>query len=146
MISIKASSVIDASVSKVWPLLRDFGAIERWLPGVARSEIENGGGGTTVGAVRLLTMENGSRMREQLTGLSDANHTISFDIIDPAFPVRDYSAAIRLEQITSGDRCFIIWCADFEADEADIASMRAQMVDDVFKPGFEGLAEALSSG
>lgn len=34
MIHVMASSVLPASVSSVWGLIRDFGALGKWLPGV----------------------------------------------------------------------------------------------------------------
>jgi hypothetical protein len=49
------SSVVEASVEKVWAKIRRFDAVADWLPFVKSSPIEDGGNPTRVGCIRIVT-------------------------------------------------------------------------------------------
>ena len=73
-----ASSVIDAPIEQVWRRIRDFNALADWHPGIANSKIEGGKPSDQVGCVRVLTLQDGATMREQLLEMSDLGHHYSY--------------------------------------------------------------------
>ncbi|KXV14752.1 polyketide cyclase, partial [Acetobacter malorum] len=78
MIDVMASSVLNAPISAVWPLIRDFGAIGTWLPGVKSCKIEGNDLGDRVGAIRSVEMGDVGLIREQLLALSDTDYAVTF--------------------------------------------------------------------
>lgn len=141
MTKVYASAVLDAPVATIWNIIRDFSAVNQWLPGVSRSDLEANSGSTSVGSTRHLTFEDGSTMREQLLALSDAETFVTFTILASEVPVRDYVTTIRLQPITDGDRTFISWSSEFAVDPDQEAAMRRRMANDIYLPGFASLNE-----
>ncbi|WP_215751822.1 SRPBCC family protein [Gluconobacter sp. P5E10] len=145
MIHVMASSVIPASVPSVWQLVRDFGALGRWLPGVKSCVIEGDESGDRVGAIRRVEMGDVGLLREQLLALSDVDHAVTFSIVESALPIRNYRSTISLLPITASDGTFIQWRGQFEAPVEHAASMEARMPTDIYQPAFDRLAEILVS-
>ncbi|MBS1063660.1 SRPBCC family protein [Gluconobacter wancherniae] len=143
MIHVMASSVIPASVPSVWELVRDFGALGCWLPGVQSCVIEGNEPGERVGAIRRVEMGDVGLIREQLLALSDLDHTVTFSIVESALPIRNYRSTISLLPITKGDHTFIQWRGQFEAPVEHAASMEYRMPKDVYQPAFDRLTEIL---
>lgn len=141
MIRITASSVINAPIETVWVQVRDFGAINQWLPGVAESVIEDGADPDKIGATRRLTFADGGKMREQLLALSDADTTVTFAIIESELPIENYVATIRLQRVTDGERSFITWSGEFDANPGHEADMARRMREDIYQPGFDSLKQ-----
>jgi uncharacterized protein YndB with AHSA1/START domain len=72
-----ASIVLKAPVEAVWSLVRDFSALPRWAPAVARCKIEGGLDSDVVGCVRSLYTRDGAHVRERLLSLDDANYSFA---------------------------------------------------------------------
>ncbi|NHN86905.1 SRPBCC family protein [Acetobacter musti] len=145
MIHVMASSVIPAPVSSVWRLIRDFGALGRWLPGVKSCAIEGHEHGDRVGAIRRVEMGDVGLIREQLLALSDVEHTVTFSIVESALPIRNYRSTISLLPITKSDHTFIQWRGQFEAPADHAASMEARMPTHIYQPAFDKIAAILAS-
>ncbi len=145
MIHVMASSIIPASVPSVWRLVRDFGTLGRWLPGVKSCEIEGNEPGDRVGAIRCVEMEDVGLIREQLLALSDVDHAVTFSIVESALPIRNYRSTISLLAITASDGTFIQWRGQFEASPEHAASMEARIPTQIYQPAFDRLAEILAS-
>lgn len=145
MINVMASSVITAPVSSVWGVIRDFGALGRWLPGVKSCVIESDDPGDRVGAIRRVEMGGVGVIREQLLALSDVDYAVTFSIIESTLPIRNYRSTIALLPITDGDRTFIQWRGQFEASAEHAASMEARMPTHIYQPAFDRLVDILAS-
>ncbi|MFW7268246.1 SRPBCC family protein [Gluconacetobacter sp. Hr-1-5] len=146
MIHVMASSIINAPVSSVWGLIRDFGALGEWLPGVKHCAIEGHDPGDRVGAIRRLEMGDVGVIREQLLALSDVDHAVTFSIIESALPIWNYHSTITLLPVTDGNRTFIRWCGQFEATAEHAADMETRMPTHIYQPAFGRLAERLRTG
>jgi hypothetical protein len=59
-------------------------------------------------------------------------------------PVRGYVAGVRLRRVTSGNRTFAEWWADFEVVGADRDAVVAQIGNNVFAAGFRAVAAKLA--
>jgi uncharacterized protein YndB with AHSA1/START domain len=139
VIEVYRSAIIPVPAARVWALVRDFDAMPEWNATIRASRIESGPA-DRIGCRRMLTFDDGSVWTHELTGLSDAEMTISYAIVgvppQTKIPMRDYRATIRLEPVTDGDLCFIAWRATLETDQAEAVRERAGAV---FQAGFDGL-------
>ena len=77
---------IDAAATKVWDATKDFNGLNAWHPAVAKDEIVEGKN-NTVGAVRVLTLQDGGTIKEKLLGFNTAGHTFTYSILEGVLPV-----------------------------------------------------------
>ena len=91
-----ASTILKAPVETVWSLVRDFNALPKWAPAIARSKIEDGLDADVVGCVRSFHTKDGGHVRERLLSLDDANYAFTNNFEKPAIPVKNYVATLRL--------------------------------------------------
>lgn len=135
---------INASAEKVWENLGDFGALEKWHPAFAKTEIV-GGSNNKVGAQRVLTLKDGGKINETLTAYSASKKTMTYKITESVVPVSHYSATIDV--ISKGaNKSLVIWHATFK--RKDLADAPAAGQDDetavktittVFQAGLENV-------
>ncbi len=135
-----ASTIVNAPVEAVWSLVRDFAALPAWVPGLRSCVMEGGGPGDQVGAIRALTLGDGTLVREKLLTLDDSRYLFRYDFQTPAFPVRNYEATFEAIPVTSGERCFARWWADFDEAPEDAGVYERIVSHDVFGHGLASLA------
>lgn len=136
-----ASIVIDAPVEAIWPLVRDFGDLPSWLPGLGSCIIEDGRDADSVGCVRALTLGRGTEVRERLLMLDDCRYSFAYDFQTPAFPVENYRAEFELIPVTNGNRTFAQWRATFDEPPQESGRYVEIISRDVFAAGLKHLAE-----
>ncbi|MGF1624764.1 MAG: SRPBCC family protein [Alphaproteobacteria bacterium] len=139
MASVFVSSVLNAPPDQVWELIRDFNGLPKWLPVIADSRIEDGKPADQVGCIRNFSLNDGSRIRERLLTLSDVEFTCTYSILESPMAVENYVATLRLVPITDGDRSYIEWTAEFDAEEDEEEALEDFVGDDVFQVGFDAL-------
>jgi Polyketide cyclase / dehydrase and lipid transport len=114
------SIVLDHPADDVWAVIRTFDHYG-WAGVEGETVIEHGKAGDQVGAVRRFT--NGqSTIRQVLLAHSDAGRSYSYAFCGASpFPVRDYTATIRVVPVVGDDRSFVEWWATFDcaAEERD---------------------------
>jgi hypothetical protein len=143
MPTVMASTVLETAVGQVWTLLRDFGAISDWHPGLPPCEIEDGPA-DRVGAVRVFPAFGGHR--ERLVALDDRAHTITVAFVTNAgLPVRDYVTAIQVSPVGAGERSIVEWSAWYDCDAVDDEHV-AGAVHNVLDPGLAALAQRFRLG
>jgi len=96
----------DAPASKVWDLIGDFYAVERWMPGVA-GVLRNDDQQT-----RTITLHGGGVLVERLVEEGPFFHHYRFDDPGPV-PVLGFTARLTVTAIGT-DRSEIDWVAQFE--------------------------------
>lgn len=143
MARIYISSIIGAPVGAVWERVRDFNGLPEWHPLIGESRIENGEPADRVGCIRVLTLRDGSTVREQLLGLSDFDLFCTYSILESSMGVEGYVATLRLTPVTDGDRTFAEWSAEFDCDPAREAELVEGIGANVFQGGFDALKERL---
>ena len=139
------SAILKAPSDRVWKVLRDFGGLHRWLPGIAQCAIEDGSRGDQVGAIRHLVARDGGQFREQLVALSDYDLTLAYTILDAPFAVSDHLAELRVIPVTEGKGSFVGWSAEFTCPPDQQDKTGRFMVDEVFRPGLTGLERGLAA-
>jgi hypothetical protein len=139
------SAILKAPSDEVWQVLRDFGGLHRWLPGIAQCAVEGGGAGDNIGAVRRLVVRDGGEFREQLVALSDYDLTLAYTILQAPFEIADHLAEIRVIPVTEGGGSFVGWSAEFTCPSDKFEKNSRYMVQEVFRPGLVALERGLRS-
>ena len=139
MARIYVSSIIGAPVGAVWERVRDFNGLPGWHPLISESRIESGEPPDRVGCIRVLTLQDGSTVREQLLGLSDYDLFCTYSILESSMGVEGYVATLRLTPVTDGDRTFVEWSAEFDCAPEREAELVDGIGNNVFQGGFDAL-------
>ena len=140
-----ASIILKAPVETVWSLVRDFNALPKWAPGIARSKIEGGLDADVVGCVRSFHTHDGGHIRERLLMLDDARYCFTYNFEKPSFPVKNYIATLRLYPVTHTGQTFAEWEAAFDEAPGDEGKYEKIVSKDVFASNFKNLAKIIAS-
>ena len=144
MVHVYTSSVIAASIGRVWALTRDFNALPAWHPSIAKSHIEGQRPSDQVGCIRNFTLQDGGLIREQLLMLSDLKHSCTYSILESPMGVDNYVATLAFTRITDGDHCFAEWSASFDCALERCAELTEQIGQGVFQAGFNAIKAKLA--
>jgi Polyketide cyclase / dehydrase and lipid transport len=139
-----ASTVIPALPDQIWAFLRDFARVDMWHPDVAASAVEGGGASPLIGQERTITLRDGSIVRERLVALDDANRSYTYSVVASAMPISDHSSTVTLFPVTTNDRTFVTWTADFEVEEGDPAAFADGVREGVILIGFDGMRDRVA--
>jgi carbon monoxide dehydrogenase subunit G len=103
----KAEVSIDRSPDEVWKLLRQFGGLADWMPGIESCSVD--------GDVRTLqTM--GIEIKEQLRSLDDDTRRISYSVVaSPMGNLESHLATISADPEGSGTH--VTWAVEVVPDE-----------------------------
>ena len=143
MVRVYVSSVIDATIARVWAHIRDFNALPRWVPVVVDSRIEGGLPADQVGCIRNFNLNDGGNLREQLLALSDHDHSFTYSILASPMGVENYVAVLKLTRITDGDRTFAEWWAEFDCAPGREQELEDDIGNNVFQAAFDNLKKLL---
>lgn len=114
------SIVLDHTADEVWAVVRPFDHYA-WAGVESRTVIEEGKAGDQVGAIRRVDLGD-SVIRQILLAHSDLDRSYTYALCDPPpFPVRDYTATIRIVPVVESGQAFVEWWASFDcaADERE---------------------------
>jgi len=137
-----ASGIVPASADQVWELVKQFNGLPDWLPAITHSEIEGGGSGQEVGAVRRLTLGEMGQVAEVLLTMDDDDRTYTYAFTDSGpFPVRSYKSTIRIAPITTTGQAFVEWWAWFDADAEHEDDLMNTYSNGVYGAGIAGLVK-----
>ena len=114
---------INAPAQKVWGIIKEYGDMS-WLPAVKSTSVQ---GGNEKGATRVLTLQNGGTITEELKKYEAAEMTYAYKITEmstaktishagaeekvPVLPVDNYAATIQVED--KGGSSLVSWKAGF---------------------------------
>lgn len=96
----KESITIDAPISKVWALVKQFDAIASWHPDLKKSE---GDGVNQSGGKRTLTFQNDQSLVEELDYYSEQDHEYNYRLKTEnpqAFPTSSHTVELK---VAAGD-------------------------------------------
>jgi ribosome-associated toxin RatA of RatAB toxin-antitoxin module len=144
MPDVTTSTVIPAAPDAVWRVIRDFDGLPAFHPAITASELEEGARSDQVGAVRHLTLGDGSSVRERLVALDDRERRLVYAILESPFPVRDYRSTMQVLPVTSTGECVVTWSVLFDCDLDDAERLSALFGRDVFGTGLDGLVAYFS--
>ena len=146
----KESRVINASVDKVWELVKEFAAISKWHPDVKSS---TGDGKHESGGARTVVLQNGGELTDELDFYSERDHEYSYRLKKEnpqAFPVSSYSISLQVAAAPDAGKSVVTLKSRFyrgdtgnspaenQNDAAAVAAMNA-----FFQHGLAGLQQRL---
>jgi carbon monoxide dehydrogenase subunit G len=103
----KAEVSIDRSPDEVWKVVREFGGLDTWMPGVESCVVD--GDVRTIGVM-------GIEVKEQLRNLDDNARTISYSVVEsPMGNLESHLATIVVEPEGSGSH--VTWSVEVVPDE-----------------------------
>ena len=103
----RAEISVDASPDDVWKLVRDFGGLGEWMPGVESCTVD--------GDVRTIGMM-GIEIKEQLRTLDDAKRVLSYSVVEsPMGNLESHVATISVDPEGSGSH--VTWAVEVSPDE-----------------------------
>ena len=103
----KAEVSVDAAPGEVWKLVRDFGALGEWMPGIESCTLD--------GDVRTLGMM-GIEIKEQLRELDDDHRRISYSVVaSPMGNLESHLATISVDPEGAGSH--VTWSVEVAPDE-----------------------------
>jgi carbon monoxide dehydrogenase subunit G len=103
----KAEVSIDASPDEVWKLIRDFGTLDEWMPGVESCTLD--------GDVRTIGMM-GIEIKEQLRTLDDDKRVLAYSVVEsPMGPDLQHTATLTVTP--EGNGSHVTWAVEVTPDE-----------------------------
>ncbi len=136
-VSVKVN--IPVTPDKVWQTLRDFGGMDKWAPGIASLTVEGRG----VGAVRTITFQDGSQVKERLESFNDAGRTLSYTILESGLPVEGYVASLTVWDLgAAGSE--VEWYSTFGAKGAT-EEEASRLLTVVYRRALSGLQKSLKN-
>lgn len=129
-VSIEESINLEAKPSAVWALLGDFNGMYRWHPAVKSSLLD--------GNNRILTLDNGARIKETLLNQNDAGSAYRYVITESPLPVKDYEACIQVRHNENGGS-FVSWSCQFNADGVPDQDAE-QLIREIYIAGLSNLS------
>ncbi|MDZ4099855.1 MAG: SRPBCC family protein [Methylophilaceae bacterium] len=103
------SIVIKAEPEKVWAIVKDFGGIHKWHPGVASTKVEKKGNDT----FRTLTLKSGGTVYNKLRSADDADMKMRYEIVEGSLPVADYNAFMTVKPGPNAGETTVNWVGRF---------------------------------
>lgn len=122
------SGEIAAPADQVWDLIRDFGGIDRYTPGV---DVTCDGEGE--GAVRTIAM-GGASIVERCEKRDDDAKVLQYSIQESPLPLSNYLSTMKVSG--SGDSSTLEWSATFDSDNEEMAS---QIVAGIYDGGIKAI-------
>ena len=95
-LEVTESVTLNAPADKVWLKINNFGDLGAWHPAVKTTEIQSGEN-NKVGAIRLLTLQDGGTIKEKLLAYNDKKKSFSYSILEGVLPVSNYKSSITVK-------------------------------------------------
>lgn len=137
---------IDAPADAVWAQIKDFDALAKWHPAVAKSPADKG---NTEGSVRQIELKGGGTLTETLEKYNEAGKSYGYRAKDGgALPVTNYTSTISVSG--EGGKSTVEWRGAFyrgfpnndpPPDQNDEAAVKA--ITGVYQSGLANLKKTV---
>jgi hypothetical protein len=127
MANVTVADQVKAPADVVWALIGPYGSISSWMPGIASADVEGSG----VGAVRVLTTDDGGKITERLLAENPSPLGYTYEILSSPFPIQNYVSTIMV--VDEGDGSSTMsWVCNFEPVDAPEEEL-TQAFSDMYK-------------
>jgi mxaD protein len=109
-------ATVDSTPATVWKYVGDFNGVDLWHPSVRNCTTK--GSGNAKGAVRTLTLSDGSVMVEKLLSYNAAKTTYTYAGVKGPFPIKNYQSTISLSPTADG-KTLMKWSSSFDPAGVD---------------------------
>jgi hypothetical protein len=139
------SSAYDVDPASLWAVIRRFDGLPDWHPDFRASQIVEGSSEFEVGAVRILTTNDGAEFRERLAGLDDATRTLTYEILNSPLPLVNYRSQMQVLPISDTASSLLIWRSSFDPTDGGLPSEAAKSVaEGAYAPALAALHKYLA--
>lgn len=116
-----------ATADQIWPLFKDFFNIHKWFPGSPSCSGIYGTNGKP-GCIRYCSgfsiqpdteKQPDNWAKERLTAVDDAEHSLSYEIVDSNLGFTSYVSKVKIVQ-APGDGCVIEWSFSVDPVEGSV--------------------------
>jgi polyketide cyclase/dehydrase/lipid transport protein len=133
------STVVDASIEKVWEMVKDFHEVSWGDKVITKVDIVGDVSGTEIGAGRILN----EVFHETLLSVDSNNFSFTYSIDDGPGPVSknsvsNYVGKVSLYPVTNSGKTFVEWISTYESESEST-------VGDFCNPIYAGLLSSLKS-
>lgn len=142
MTTVHLSRRIAASADSIWEIVKDFGALDKWVPPVP-GPLELTGDAATPGTERVFRNDGEISFVEVFLGNDEDRREHSYGITKAPLPISNHRATIRVTE--DGDDSLVEWKAEFDADESVGEQIAESMVKYTYEPGLTELARLVES-
>ena len=133
MVHAFVKETLEAPAAEVWASIRDFQAIDRYLPAILESRMQGSG----LGAIRRLKLSNSSQVVERLEALDERTRTLRYSVLETPLAFKDYVATMRVSE-RGPERCEVEWSSTFTAEEGEAPRIK-KVIERLYVMGIEGL-------
>ncbi|MGI9520576.1 MAG: SRPBCC family protein [Hyphomicrobiaceae bacterium] len=141
MIKVVRSTIVEAPITQVWDVLRDFNGHDRWHPAVHESRIDDSEPSDKVGCVRRFRLADGSELTEKLLALSDRERSYRYCLLETPIPLLNYVAEVELARVTDGGWTFWRWASQFTVPKGQEHRLTKMVADNIYVTGFSAVKE-----
>lgn len=106
---VEKTVTIKAEPAKVWAIVKDFGAFDKWHPAVASSKLEKKDGET----YRHIKLKDGGTIVEKLRSADDESMQLKYEIVKSTLPFTDYYAVIKVKPGANPGETNVTWMGRF---------------------------------
>lgn len=148
-LKVDKSVTIKADPAKVWALVKDFGNMQKWHPGIASTKLEKKGADT----FRTLTLKDGGTVYEKLRSADDADMRMKYEIVTSGLPLTDFNSFMVVTKGANPGETNVQWVGRFyrlyklnppiPAGQDDETALKA--INGIFDAGLAGLQKAAES-
>jgi uncharacterized protein YndB with AHSA1/START domain len=148
----RQSISINAPPQAVWAILGDYNGLPRWLSFIENSQIV-AGTNNQVGAIRLVTRRNGTKVTERLLDYDPHSMRLAYTYIDGAVMASDYFPVLTVKDGGNGTSV-VEWSARFRRLAYSVDPPPAgqddktltDLYNGLYKAGLENLKRVVESG
>lgn len=133
MASVEDRIEIPAPADVVWKTVRDFGAIDDYVPPITSATLSGNG----PGAERTLTLADGGEVVERLTEREEANRTLRYTLVEGPLPVENYEGVLSVDPVDEST-CAVTWASTFDVVDAPEAQATTALAE-LYAAGLDGL-------
>ncbi len=132
MTKVSVVTRVPVSAERLWQLVGQFNGLPDWLPGVEKSELDEGG------KVRHLSLKGGGTITERLERIDEGHYAYRYTILSSPLPVTDYVAELRVRQDQQGGGCTVEWSSEF-SPRGTSAKEATEVIQGIYQAGFDHL-------
>ncbi|HKL19355.1 MAG TPA: SRPBCC family protein [Halalkalibaculum sp.] len=140
MQEVKVNGIIEADAEKVWELAGDFSRLDSFVEAIADCSSD----GKESGAIRTLTLQDGSKVKEKLQSINHENHTLNYSIVESEMPIKNYVGTMQVKDL-GNNRSEFTWSSEFRSENGQEEEMK-QALEGLYSLGMEGLQNHFKSG
>jgi len=135
---ITVNGTINTSADKVWEWVSDFGGLDKFVEAVTECTTDGDDGKT----VRVLTLQDGSVVKEKLESLDNNKMVLEYSITESPMPIKNYRGRMEVNKLSATTSEFT-WSSTFEAADGTEKEMKKALTG-LYSVGIEGLKKTFS--